>query len=71
MVGMGCRNSETPVTDQLVKTGLAVEGGGGSAVQCNAEFGGLLRQDKGEKQFEEEQKCYMLQNIQNIGSHKF
>ena len=33
MVGMGCRNSETPVTDQLVKTGLAAEEE--AAVQCN------------------------------------
>ena len=53
MVGMGCRNSETPVTDQLVKTGLAAEEG--AAVQCNVTQGlggGLrgsrrLRQDKG------------------------
>ena len=27
---MGCRNSETPVTDQLVKTGLGAE-----EPQCN------------------------------------
>ena len=31
----GCRNSETPVTDQLVKTGLGAGGGRGAlVVQC-------------------------------------
>ena len=31
----GCRNSETPVTDQLVKTGLGAGGGWGAlVVQC-------------------------------------